>query len=431
MSKRRRERTVQRVSGALVVLVLIILLVAVAGCTTNVQERERDEPASPGPPHLAITNGRIFDATGTPVIENGTVLVRDNRIVAVGRAEEVDLPRNVEIIDAGGGLIMPGVIDNHMHAFWPNSPLTTLGDDTMTPWLRAGVTTLVDTASIRHTARAGRALVDSMEHPPRFFLAGPMITVPGGYPTTRREFDIHMYAWTIQGADDAYAVVADLIDTEGVDLIKVAIETGFDTDYDFTGGWPTLSMEELRAIVAAAHERGKMVRAHVTNPGEALAAVRAGLDVLAHTPIYPIPDEVLDEAAAAGLIFVSTANIWGYPRRGRGSPIPSNLYRYHRKGGIVALGTDVPYQRGSVMPIGELELFVEAGFTPAEILICATRNSAMALGMQDELGTLEPGKLADVIVVNGDPLADIHALADVSIVVRDGELIPPADGAGR
>ncbi len=284
MSKRRRERTVQRVSGALVVLVLIILLVAVAGCTTNVQERERDEPASPGPPHLAITNGRIFDATGTPVIENSTVLVRDNQIVAVGRAEEVDLPRNVEIIDAGGGLIMPGVIDNHMHAFWPNSPLTTLGDDTMTPWLRAGVTTLVDTASIRHTARAGRALVDSMEHPPRFFLAGPMITVPGGYPTTRREFDIHMYAWTIQGADDAYAVVADLIDTEGVDLIKVAIETGFDTDYDFTGGWPTLSMEELRAIVAAAHERGKMVRAHVINPGEALAAVRAGLDVLAHTP---------------------------------------------------------------------------------------------------------------------------------------------------
>ena len=417
------------VIAALALPAAAVMLFGAVGGIRSGQQQELSEPRSAL--HLAITNGRVFAATGAPVIEDGTVLIRNNRIVAVGRADAVELPRNVEIIDAGGGLIMPGVIDNHMHAFWPNSPLTTRGEDTMTPWLRAGVTTLVDTASIRHTARAGRALVDSMEHPPRFFMAGPMITVPGGYPTTRREFDINMYAWTIQGPDNAYEVVADLIDNEGVDLIKVAIETGFDTDYDFTGGWPTLSMEELRAIVAAAHERGKMVRAHVTNPGEALAAARAGLDVLAHTPIHPIPDEVLDEAAAAGLIFVSTANIWGYPRGQRGSPIPSNLYRYHQKGGIVALGTDVPYQRGSIMPIGELELFVEAGFTAAEILICATRNGAMALGMQDELGTLEPGKLADVIVVNGDPLADIHALADVSIVVRDGKLIPPADGAGR
>lgn len=397
------------------------------GCATD----ERDPAPTSGT--VAITNGRLFDGTGAPALDAGTVVFDGNRITAAGPAADIDIPAGARVIDAAGGLIMPGIIDNHMHAFWPGSPLTTAAEDTMTPWLRAGVTTLVDTGSIRHTARANRALVESMEHPPRFFMAGPIITVPGGYPTTRREFDMPMYAWTVEGPEQAYEVTATIIDEEGADLIKVAIETGFDTDYDAADGWPTLSMEELRGIVRAAHERDVMVRAHVTNPGEALAAARAGLDALAHTPIHEMPDEVLRECADAGLIFISTANIWGYPQGERGRPVGPNLYRYHQLGGIVALGTDVPYQRGSTMPIGELELLIEAGFTPAEVLVAATRNSAMAIGMEDELGTLETGKLADIIVVDGDPLSDIRAMDSVTVVVRDGEVIPPApdDAAGR
>jgi uncharacterized Ntn-hydrolase superfamily protein/imidazolonepropionase-like amidohydrolase len=388
-------------------------------------------PARQGLQTTAIVNGRLFDGTGAAAINDGVVLFEGDRITAVGPAAEIAVPAGARRVDAGGGLIMPGVIDNHMHALWPGSPLTTAGEDTMTPWLQAGVTTLVDTGSIRHTGRAGRALVNAMAHPPRYFMAGPILTVPGGYPTTRREADMPMYAWPVSGAEEAYAVTAELIETEGADLIKVAIETGFDSDYDATDGWPTLSMEELRAIVTAAHERGVMVRAHVTNPGEALAAARAGLDVLAHTPTHEMPDEVLQECRDAGLIFVSTANIWGYPRRERGRLVGPNLYRYHQMGGIVALGTDVPYQPGSAMPIGEMDLFIEAGFTPAEVLVAATRNSARALGMEGELGTLEAGKLADIIVVDGDPLANIHAMANVSVVVRNGEIIPmaqPAEG---
>ncbi len=416
MSRRGSGRPTTPQLQGLAGLLLAASLTATA-CT------EASEPGA-GAGAVAIINGRLFDATGTTAIDAGTVVFVGNRITAVGPAAEIEIPAGARIIDADGGLVMPGVIDNHMHAFWPNSSLTIEGGDTMTPWLQAGVTTLVDTGSIRHTARAGRALVNSMAHPPRFFMAGPILTVPGGYPTTRREFDMALYAWTVEGPEDAAEVTATIIEQEGADLIKVAIETGFDTDYDSTEGWPTLSMDELRAIVGAAHERGVMVRAHVTNPGEVLAAARAGLDVLAHTPIHQIPDDVLDEALEAGLIFISTANIWGYPRGERGGPVGPNLYRYHQKGGIVALGTDVPYQAGSRMPIGEFELFIEAGFSPAEVLVASTRNSAMALGMLDDLGTLEVGKLADIIVVDGDPLADIHAMENVSIVVRDGEIIP-------
>ena len=388
-----------------------------AGCAvTSVPGAESDA--------VAIINGRLFDGTGAAAIDDGAVVFEGNRITAVGPAAEVEVPPGAHVIDAGGGLIMPGVIDNHMHAFWPNGAMLTSDEDTLTPWLQAGVTTLVDTGTIRHTVRAHRALANSVAHPPRFFMAGPLITVPGGYPTTRRENDIDMYAWTIEGPDEAYEVTAKLIDEEEVDLIKVAVETGFDTDYDSTEGWPTLSMDELRAIVRAAHERGRMVRAHVTNPLELLAAAQAGVDIAAHTPIHEIPDEVLDEVATYDMIFISTANIWGWPQGERGRPVGPNLYRYHQRGGVVALGTDVPYQTGSIMPVGEMRLFIDAGFTPAEVLVAATRNSAMALGMEEELGTLEVGKLADIIVVAGDPLTDIEAMTNVRVVVRDGEIIP-------
>lgn len=368
---------------------------------------------------LAVVDARVFDGNGGPVVEDGVVLVEGNRIAAVGPRDRVELPRRVERIDAGGGTVMPGVIDSHVHLFPTLTHRFARGEDIVTPWIEAGVTTLVDTGSIRHTVRASRALLQSVPHPPRFFMAGPILTVPGGYPTTRRENDAAMIAWEVEGPEDAYDVVARLVDDEGVDLIKVAIETGFRTDYR-EEGWPTLSMEELRAVVRSAHERGVGVRAHVTNPGELEAALEAGVDVLAHTPIHPIPDELLRRAADAGLIFTSTANIWGMPR---GAPAPPNLHRYHVLGGIVAVGTDHPYQRGSEMPVDEMQLLVGAGFTPAEVLVCATRNGALALGLEDELGTLEVGKLADLIVVAGRPDEDLEALRDVRVVMRDGVLV--------
>ncbi|HEX9698689.1 MAG TPA: DUF1028 domain-containing protein, partial [Acidobacteriota bacterium] len=107
-------------------------------------------PARQGLQTTAIVNGRLFDGTGAAAIDDGVVLFEDDRITAVGPATEIEVPGGARRIDAGGGMIMPGVIDNHMHALWPGSPLTTAGEDTMTPWLQAGVTTLVDTGSIRH-----------------------------------------------------------------------------------------------------------------------------------------------------------------------------------------------------------------------------------------------------------------------------------------
>lgn len=123
------------------------------------------------------------------------------------------------------------------------------------------------------------------------------------------------------------------------------------------------------------------------------------------------------------MIFVSTANIWEDPKLT--GPVQKNLARYVRLGGRIAMGTDVPFQRGSEMPVGEMRLLVEGGLTPRDVLLASTRDGAEALGKENELGTLAPGKLADVIVVKGDPLADIEALGTVTVVVRDGEVIVP------
>lgn len=368
---------------------------------------------------LAIVNGRLFDGTGSPVVSAATIVIRGNRITAVGATSAVEIPETAERIDAGGGLIMPGIIDNHVHVFPTLARPMGRGEDILTPWIRAGVTTLVDTGSIRHTLRASRAYAQSMEASPRLLMAGPILTVPGGYPTTRREQDAAMIAWEVEGPENAYEVVAGLIDEEGADLIKVAIESGFRTDYG-EEGWPTPSMDELRAIVRAAHERNVLVRAHVTNPGELRAAMDAGFDLLAHTPIHEVPDELLDQAQEAGLIFVSTSNIWG---RDSNAIVAANLYRYHQRGGMVVLGTDYPYQRDVFMPVPEMQMMTGAGFTPQEVLLAATRNSAVAIGRQDQLGTLAVGKLADIIVVQGDPLTNIEDMRRVSVVIRDGEII--------
>ena len=380
------------------------------------------------PAQLAIHNGRLWDGTGAPIIQDGVIVIEGNRIVAAGSADEVAVPPHAATIDAGGGLIMPGVIDNHTHlaAGWRD-----VVEDHLTPWLQAGVTTLVDVGFPREGATLpnglvvddGVALLRTLiavlsEEPPRALIAGPILTAPGGYPEPRGTLDA-LAAQPVAGPDDARARVARLIDVQGAELIKVAIEAGFDADYE-DPGWPVPDRETLAAIAEAAHERGKTVRAHVTQEGELLAAVEAGFDVAAHTPIEPLSDEALTRARDAGVILVSTVNIWG----GDGGRIAAeNDARYTRLGGRVALGTDFPFQPGSSMPVKEMLMLIEAGMTPEEALLAATKHGGEALGMGDELGTLEPGGLADMIVVDGDPLADIEDMERVTVVVRDGEVI--------
>ena len=373
---------------------------------------------------LVIWHGRLFDGTGGPVVEDAAVVVRGNRIAAAGAAATVDLPRCAREIDAAGGTILPGFIDNHVHL----RTHLNRGEDVLTPWLRAGVTTLVDTGTARGGIARLRELARTVSaEPPRLYVAGPIFTAPDGYPAMRGEEGVTEVAHGLSDPDEARAAIARVIDDEGADLIKVAVERGFFADYADADGWPVPSPQILAAIAEAAHARGKKVRAHVTQPGELAAILDAGYDATAHTPIVEVPEPLLARAARQGVILTTTANIWessDEQERPLTRAVQANVALYVRLGGRVALGTDAPlFQPGATMPMGEIRLLAEAGLTPRDILLAATLHGAQALGLEGELGTVAPGRLADLVVVDGDPLADLAALERVRVVVRDGEVI--------
>ena len=385
-------------------------------------------PAQSQEQTIAITNGRVFDATGAPLIEDGIVVIEGGHIAAVGTAAEVVIPAGALIIDARGGLIMPGVIDNHMHMEGARIAF----EDYLTPWLKAGVTTIANNGSLRDGGIVGdgiviedgvaflRTIVDGLsEHPPRMLVSGPTLTAPDGYPG-RQGMLGEQAAQFIESPEDGRVRVARLIDEQGVDFIKVAIESGPDHDYD-DPLYPVLDIDTLTAIVEATHERGLLVRAHVTQEGELVAALDAGFDVAAHTPHGFLSDETLQRAADAGMTFVTTVNIWGDARN---LVAAENAYRFLHLGGRVALGTDFPFQAGSQMPVKEMRDLIRAGFTPYDVLIAATREGAVALGREHDLGTLEPGKLADVIVIDGEPLVNVADMANVTLVLLEGEIVP-------
>ena len=413
-------------------LLIVVALTAVAVLSTNGLV---PPTAWSQEPVLAVHNGRLFDGTGTPPIDDGVVLIEGNRITQVGSAGAVKIPPSATSIDAQGGLIMPGIIDSHVHVAGAASQQ----NDIFSPWLRSGVTTLVDNGmSLELTASVRGLLEEVAEVAPRLFVAGPVLTTPGGYPAPIYPGNEH----NVVGPDEAQLAVADLVDVQGVDLIKVSIEPGVDRDLD-DPLWPVLSPEELAAIVEAAHERGLSVRVHVTHPQAFEAAITAGFDVAAHTPSVPLTDELLQQAADADMVLVSTARIWGLMSEDAPLAVTENVARYAVLGGRVALGTDFagmgaagerPDARAQLRwdlwrAVAEMQVLVEGGMTPTQVLVAATKHGAEAINQGAELGTLEPGKLADVIVVDGDPLSDISAMANVSVVIRDGKVIPSSNPA--
>jgi imidazolonepropionase-like amidohydrolase len=392
------------------VLFLSTILVLAGGCSTE----------APGGAAVAVHNGRLWDGSGGPVIPDAVVVLQSNRIVAAGPTSEVDIPRGARRIDAGGGFIMPGVIDNHVHL----NLLMEREKDPLTPWLRAGVTTLVDTGSLKGgVARLRQRVAAASKTAPRLFVSGPIFTAPDGYPAPRREPGAVDVAEGVATSEEATAKINRLLGGEKADLVKVAVETGFFSDYDARDGWPVPPPPVLAALARATHRHGRLIRAHVTQPGELAAILDAGFDATAHTPIVDLSEDLLVRAARAGVIFTSTANIWEDPPLI--AAVQRNLARYVRLGGRVALGTDVPFQKGSEMPLREMRLLVDGGMTPRDVLLAATRHGAEILGKDEELGTLASGKLADLIVIEGDPLVRIEDMSKVRVVIRDGDVILP------
>lgn len=396
-------------------LTLVLGAAAVAGCSAHA------EPAAPTADTVVIWHGTVFDGTGRDPVRDGAVVIQGGTIVAVGRLDAIPRPDRATWIDAGGGTILPGVIDAHAHVM----ANLLAGSDILSPWLLSGVTTLQDMGIVDGEVDQMRQLLASVPvSPPRVDLAGPLITAPGGYPTGRPYAAI---AHPVASVEEARADVAELIDSEDVALVKIAIERGFDADYG-DPGWPALTPAEIEAITETAHARGVPVAAHLTGPAEMEVAIQAGVDIVAHVPIMPASDALLHDAAERGIIVDSTIGAWSTEDVRYSVQAAANAARFHELGGRLAIGTDYPFAPAS-MPLTEFDLLAKAGIPARDLVVAATRDAAAAIGRESDLGTLEPGKRADVIVVQGDPLSDWRAMARVSVVVLGGRVV--LDELGR
>jgi len=365
-------------------------------------------------PMVVLGGGRLVDGTGAAAQPQGALAMMKGRILFAGSEQDLVVRESDERIDLAGRTILPGFFNTHVH--------NSFNEANLAAWALAGVTTVRDLGldrSLWPGAAAFQARIAGTPGYARIISSGPMMTVSGGYPMVR---------WGVAGTivaspSDARQKAAQLLQ-EGAQLIKIALETGFCCRGN---GWPMLSPEETTAIVNLAHERGTKVSAHVSESAKLQQAVETGVDDLAHMVVDDqLDDGIVSKLVAKGIYWVPTLELWSGAGSWFAQNSVRNLRRFVLAGGQVALGTDYygaprPFELG--MPMIEMRLMKEAGMSPMQIIVAGTRNAARVSNCEDILGTLEPGKIADVLVVDGDPLADLEALSRPWMVIQNGLVI--------
>jgi imidazolonepropionase-like amidohydrolase len=364
---------------------------------------------------VAYRAARVFDGTSEGVIEDGAVVVEDGRIASVGPAR--GLSPNTEAVDLGDVTLMPGLVDAHVHLVWDASAkphevveresraLTVLRcAKNAALHLRAGVTTVRDLgATDGLSIDVARAVELGLLPGPRVVAAGRAIAMTGGH------------GWFLGREAD------------GADAVRRAARE--------EPGSPQLTTEEMRAGVEEAHKAGRRVAAHAYSTAAIGNALEAGVDSIEHGSF--LDRDTAEMMRETGTWLVPTMSVYAtMSEKGPELGAPEYIQRKtaevleaSRRAFRLALDAGVPMAAGTDCgapghPHGtlreELKLMVEAGATPQQALKFGTSGAARLLGLGNELGTLGPGKRADVLAVGGDPLRDIHALDEVRLVLRDG-----------
>ena len=434
---------------ALAVLLLILFFDSMSWTQEKAQDRKKyldpktqvsDDPrrivVKPGPrgPEgtLVLRNGRIFDGTGT-LAHAGTVVIERNKIAKILPANSTDWPKDAQVIDVSGKTILPGLIDLHTHLTYPlneedfgvamnDADATLRGVEKLRYFIESGITSIRDVGSKGDVPFRLKVWVAENRIPgPRVFPAGAFITGEGGHSTENTPDEVIglMGATRLaSGPDDWRQAVREQFH-KGADVIKLGSH---------------FSPEEVKAAVTEAHELGLKV----TVDAETFyiqRAVEAGADTIEHP--LPRSEDTIQLMAKKGvaadptlipyqIIFEEWGGYFGSTSRRFTFSKDANLEmlkRLRRAGVKCGIGTDLILHWYRYMPgpyIRELKNFVEAGWSVPEALVAATKTNAEILDMDDRLGTLQPGKLADVLVVDGKPDENLDDLAKVNIVIRDG-----------
>jgi imidazolonepropionase-like amidohydrolase len=422
-----------------VVIGLILIMLFLAACGGSEPTARQESPtAIPSPladtpapadtavplieieAQLVVRNGTIIDGAGAEPIPHGLVAINDGRITAVGPEAGFAIPDGVQVLDAQGGTIMPGLIDA---ITYPLSGFL-VRDGKLTPEVNLaelitslddGVTTLRDTASpfgLTRDISELRPALDALGNSiPTILFTGPLLTVYDT-PYLTGASSVLLELADVEEAREA----TDRLLSEGVDGITIIIE---DVD-GFGDPAPNLSPEQIRAITQVAHEHDSWVSAYAKYPLQPEIAIANGVDQLYNWPAYveALSDELIEQLVTNDIPVVSTFK--------RMDPLirPDDVRRFLDAGGTLAFGTSNEWGDGTFeFPWDEIDQMLKLGMTPMEVIVAATANAAQVIGLGDKLGTLEVGKQADIIVSNGNPLQDMAVLQNLIFVIKTGEVI--------
>ncbi len=399
-----------------------------------------------------ITGATMIDGTGSSPVANGAVLVNDDgRIVVAGRQEEVAAPPDAQVIQGAGMTLLPGLIDCHDH-------LASFTYDIMSRWgfteprslrvlriakvmeetLLTGYTTVRDCGWL--DAGFKTAVEEGLIVGPRLLVAtGPISPSHGNAERSsgsghRQPLfpDPLIPSGFADGVDAVRAKVREMVRV-GADLVKV-FQTGWGRRYHGSKD-VAYGKDELDALVSEAHTHGKKVASHAVGGPGLRMSIEAGVDTIEHGSYLNEDPDLVKMMADKGTFFVPTFTVFNF-HRDVGTPEgrleARDFRRQHIESMQKALSAGVKVVAGTDAGgwvhgnnAQELQCLVEAGMTPMQALVAATGWAAKACGIEKETGTLEAGKAADLVVVDGDPLQDITFLQDksrIKLVMKEGKL---------
>lgn len=392
----------------------------------------------------ALRGATLIDGTGADPRAGTTLVMNDGRLVTVGTGRP---PAGARVIDVDGRVVIPGLFNCHVHLQLDGgaSPLVDLAAEPSGmsllraarragEMLRAGVTTVRDCgAKDWQVIHLRDAVAEGVVEGPRILACGRALCAAGGHAEVLGE--------PVRGVAEVAGAVRRQLDA-GADFVKAMATGGFGRDGERLDH-SELGVDHLREAAQTAHAAGRRLTVHAYGTEGIHDAVLAGADSIEHAAF--VDDEVLRLLRARGVFTVPTlTNTHRVVTEGlKGGVAPhivanasaawptmlANATRTRRAGVKMAVGTDAGSWLNSHADIAtELRLRVQIGASPLEALTMATGWSAECLGVASEVGTLEPGKLADLVVLDGDPLTDLGAIERIHSVFKGGRLVGPGSG---
>ena len=395
---------------------------------------------------VVIRAGHMLDVKTGKTLIGQTIVIQGDKIASVGADAQV--PAGATVIELPNATVLPGLIDAHTHiTFTPNFGYSRLaisiprealtGARNAKVTLEAGFTTIRNVGASGYADVALRDAVNAGDVPgPRMLVSGPALSITGGHcDNNLLPFDYHATNGGVADGVEAVQHKTREIIKYGADLIKVCATGGVLSKGD-NPQHSQYTLDEMKAIVADAHRLGRKVAAHAHGAEGIRWASMAGVDSIEHGSY--IDDAAIAEMKKNGTYLVPTLYLmdWFFENAEKiGTPpdliakgkevMPAarkNVARAFAAGVKVGFGTDA-----AVYPHGlnahEFAVMVKLGLTPLQAIQSATINDADLLGWSDKVGTIEAGKWADIIAVDGDPLADVTTLERVKFVMKGGELI--------